>query len=447
MITHSEVQKIANQWGLEDHIIEKDYVMGWLLWGISKHPVLSMAWVLKGGSAIKKCYVDTHRYSQDLDFTVLPNGPWQPDELQAIFSEILSQVSQSSGIIFSTQPPTFEIRPHGESCEGKIYYTGPRGNPSPTAIKLDITHAEDLMRPQVLRYISHPYTDIFSDENQIYCYSFEELFAEKIRALEERGRPGDLYDIIYLFRRSDLNAEPGLIAEVLEFKCDFKGIAVPNLDSVQTAEKLGEISTRWEPMLGKDVGSLPPLADYWDELPAFFAWLNGEEYITELLPINNENAWEPASLSWQRGQGELLEPLRYAAVNHLLVNLGYNNEHRVVEPYSLRLTRAGNILFYAIKVKVREIRAYRLDRIESIAITHDPFKPVFRIEFTPNGRIPVPYTQRRRHYLSSRSERRYTIKCAACGKLFYRERYSTYLNAHKRDQSDVQCYGRYGYLV
>ena len=81
MIGQEEIQRVARQWQIQDYVIEKDHVLGWLLWGISQHPVLSQAWVLKGGCAIKKRYVDTHRYSQDLDFTVLPGAPWQADEL------------------------------------------------------------------------------------------------------------------------------------------------------------------------------------------------------------------------------------------------------------------------------------------------------------------------------------------------------------------------------
>jgi len=53
VITQADVQKTANHWKLEDHIIEKDYVLGWLLWGIAKHPILSKEWVLKGGMALK----------------------------------------------------------------------------------------------------------------------------------------------------------------------------------------------------------------------------------------------------------------------------------------------------------------------------------------------------------------------------------------------------------
>jgi predicted nucleotidyltransferase component of viral defense system len=109
VIGQEEIQRVARQWQIQDYVIEKDYVLGWLLWGISQHPVLSQAWVLKGGSAIKKCYVDTHRYSQDLDFTVLPGAPWQPDELRFLFNDILSRVNQEVGIDFSVQEPSAQL--------------------------------------------------------------------------------------------------------------------------------------------------------------------------------------------------------------------------------------------------------------------------------------------------------------------------------------------------
>lgn len=447
MTTHADIQRISRQWSLEDHIIEKDYVLGWLLWGIASHPVLSKTWILKGGAAIKKCYVDTHRHSQDLDFTVLPGGPSHPDELIDIFDSIIVRVSQESDIDLDVRPPRFEIRPHGKSCEGRIYYVGPRRNPNPTAAKIDITHAEDLMRPSVLRSILHPYPDSFPDDVQIYWYCLEELFAEKIRALFERVRPGDLYDIIYLFRGSDLNAEPELISEVLVHKCKFKDLPIPKISDIYHSERKKETEKRWIPMLGRAIGLLPSLDNFWRELPTFFAWLNGEDYEIELVPIGKEEAWLPATLDWKRGQNELLEPIRYAAVNRLLINLGYGGQYRFVEPYSLRHTSVGNVLFYAHKAKSRQIRSYRIDRMQSIDVTHQPFEPVFRIEFTPSGRIPVPLTRRRRRIISSWSERRYIVQCAACGKRFSRKRYGTRINPHKREDSKTRCGGRYGYLV
>lgn len=47
--------------GLTEEVVEKDYVLGWLLWGIGSHPALSEHWVFKGGTCLKKCFVETYR--------------------------------------------------------------------------------------------------------------------------------------------------------------------------------------------------------------------------------------------------------------------------------------------------------------------------------------------------------------------------------------------------
>lgn len=450
MISKSEIASVAAQWGLGDHIMEKDYALGWLLWGIAKNSVLSKMWILKGGSCIKKCYVDTHRYSQDLDFTVLPDGLWQPDDLQPIFVDLLKVVTEASRIDFEVKPPTFEVRPHGGGGEGKVYFVGPRGNPTPTSIKLDITHVEDLIRPPVLRSISHAYSDQFPDDTQVYCYSLEELFAEKLRAIGERKRPSDLYDVVYLYRRSDLNAEPDLIGEVLELKCAVKEISVPEYHGVCTPEAREEIEVRWQPMLGRGAGIIPEFDGYWHELKNLFAWLAGQEYVVELESISDDDTWEAPAIEWRQGQSEWLEPIRYAAVNRLVVDLGYGYDTRLVEPYSLRSSRAGAILFYAWKIRKGQIGAYRVDRIESIEVTRNPYEPRFPVEFTPKGRVAAPLVRRRRRLVSrwsSRSSRNYVVECSYCGKHFYREKYSLRINKHKQKDSDLRCPGRHGYLV
>lgn len=450
MITQAEIVNRAALWGIADHIIEKDYALGWLLWGIATHPILSKAWVLKGGSCIKKCHVDTHRYSQDLDFTVLPDEVWQPEELQPIFNDLLGNVSSASGINFLAQPQVFELRPHGGATMGKVYFVGPRKNSTPTSIKLDISHTEDLIHLPVLKTIAHPYSDQFPDEVKIYCYSLEELFAEKLRAIGERWSPSDVYDVVYLFRRSDLNAEPELISEILGFKCAVKEIPVPEYVVVNTPEAREGVQQRWQTMLGRGIAHIPDFDDYWQELKTVFAWLNGEEYTTELVSISEDEAWIAPSIDWQRGQSEWLEPIRYAAANRLQVILGYGRSKRLVEPYSLRVTRAGAMLFFAWKIQDRQIRSYRVDQIESIEVSKTPYKPRFPVEFTPKGRIVVPLTRRRHRFLSSwsgRSGHSYVIECASCGKRFYRNKYSLRINAHKRKGSNSRCLGRYGYLV
>jgi predicted nucleotidyltransferase component of viral defense system len=51
-------------------VVEKDYVLGWLLAGIGEHPATRDTWVFKGGTCLKKCFFETYRFSEDLDFTL-----------------------------------------------------------------------------------------------------------------------------------------------------------------------------------------------------------------------------------------------------------------------------------------------------------------------------------------------------------------------------------------
>ena len=75
MIRRAEIVDRVQRWGLREDVVEKDYVLGWVLWGIGSEPLLRETWVFKGGTCLKKCYIETYRFSEDRDFTVLENGP------------------------------------------------------------------------------------------------------------------------------------------------------------------------------------------------------------------------------------------------------------------------------------------------------------------------------------------------------------------------------------
>jgi len=59
MIIHPEIKNLVTEWGLRESIIEKDYVIGWVLWGIGSDPELSAHWAFKGGTSLKKCYIES----------------------------------------------------------------------------------------------------------------------------------------------------------------------------------------------------------------------------------------------------------------------------------------------------------------------------------------------------------------------------------------------------
>src|ERR1700735_4439156 len=70
MIDRTEILGLANELGLNARVVEKDYVLGWVLAGIARDEELSRAWLFKGGTCLKKCFFETYRFSEDLDFTV-----------------------------------------------------------------------------------------------------------------------------------------------------------------------------------------------------------------------------------------------------------------------------------------------------------------------------------------------------------------------------------------
>ena len=68
----------------------------------------------------------------------------------------------------------------------------------------------------------HPYSDKREGGIKIRCYAYEEVFGEKVRALGERARSRDLYDVINLYRHNDFQPTPSAILDVLRRKCAFK---------------------------------------------------------------------------------------------------------------------------------------------------------------------------------------------------------------------------------
>ena len=384
MIPRVALQERAAEWGLTEEVVEKDYVLGWLLWGIGSASPLRDHWIFKGGTCLKKCFIETYRFSEDLDFTVLDGGPLEPDDLLPVLSEMLDSVEQETGISLLNRPPTVRMRRGGRSAEGRIYYAGPRGAPMEAKVKLDLTYDEAVVEPTVRREIAHPYDDTLPEDAAVRCYAFPEVFAEKLRALGERTRPRDLYDVVNLFRHADLHDDRDLVRSILVEKCAYKEVPLPTLQAVTATQKAGELRADWQPMLGHQLPALPPVSEFMNALEEVFAWLEGAP-APQLQPVPGgheeiDSDWvAPPTMSRWPDRAPL-EPIRFAGANRLLVELGYQGSTRLIEPYALRRSKAGKLLVYAIKANTGEVRAYRVDRIESVQVTDIAFEPRYAIE-------------------------------------------------------------------
>lgn len=222
MISQRELAALRAEWSLGQDVIEKDYVLGWMLSGIAQNAELAHTWVFKGGTCLRKCYYETYRFSEDLDFTIIEGGPEEPADLVRIFADVATWVRDASGIDLVVDERSFRRARNkrgNATTLGKIAYRGPNGSPSMPKVKLDLTSDELLVAPPVLRPIGHPYRDVLP-QARVLSYSIAELFGEKLRALAERCRPRDLYDVVHLHRHPDLIGRADPVRHALERKAN-----------------------------------------------------------------------------------------------------------------------------------------------------------------------------------------------------------------------------------
>ena len=185
MIDRREILETATRMSLRPHVVEKDYVLGWMLAGIGAHPALSDNWLFKGGTCLKKCFFETYRFSEDLDFTLTDAAHLDEAFLKQTFAEIGEWIYERTGIEIPSDLQTFDIytNPRGTfSCQGKVSYRGPVATRDLPRIKLDLTADERIVLAPVRVPVFHPYSDAPAEGIKVLAYAYEELFGEKTRA-------------------------------------------------------------------------------------------------------------------------------------------------------------------------------------------------------------------------------------------------------------------------
>ena len=386
MINKKEILKLTESFNLRVDIVEKDYVLGWFLAGISAQKNLFQNLIFKGGTCLKKCHLETYRLSEDLDYTVLDKKYVDEDFLISSFETVSDWVYENSDIEMPKNLISFKKYKNKKgiiSVRGKIGFRGPllqkRNLPK---IQLDLTANEILVLKPVKLKVHHPYSDEPKRGITAYCYSYVEAFAEKIRALTERARPRDLYDIVCLFRNKSLLLDHELLLSVLKKKCDHKRMDMPNFKSIKAHEQIDELDTEWESMLAHQLPLLPSLKIFWRELPSFFEWLNNRKDTEKSLKgiTKDGKLWESGRMKNIYSTNFILEKIKFSALNRLCVELLYEDKKATIEPYSFRKNKEGHILLYGCHHSTKKIDSFKVEGIQSLDITEEPFTPKAVVE-------------------------------------------------------------------
>jgi predicted nucleotidyltransferase component of viral defense system len=249
MIKPGEIQQQARAIGVRDQQIEKDYILSWILFGISKHELLSKALVFKGGTVLKKVYFEDYRFSEDLDFTLLTSETTN-EQIFEWFKEVFEFVREEANI-------PLDIIENNEYEDGGINfyisYIGPLGGQGNNKrVKVDISRNEQLVFGPAMNDVFIGYSDL--EEHQLPCYTLEEVLVEKMRSVMQRMQARDFYDIWYLLEEHGMDVE--FYLNEFETKCKSKNVLHTDFLKKLT-ERLPQYKARWQSSMMEQIKDLP----------------------------------------------------------------------------------------------------------------------------------------------------------------------------------------------
>jgi len=249
MIKPGEIQKKAREVQVRDQQIEKDYILSWILNGVSQHKQLSKLIVFKGGTVLKKVYFSDYRFSEDLDFTLL-NNDISNEQIFEWFNETFEYVKEEANI-------PLEIIDNNEHEDGGINfyisYVGPLGGfGNNKKVKVDISKSEKLEFEPVIKPAIIEYSD--EEEYNLLCYPLEELLVEKLRCTMQRTQPRDYYDIWYLVEVEKMEVE--YFTNEFRNKCNSKE-QNPDDFHEKLEQKLPQYKARWQKSMSDQIKDLP----------------------------------------------------------------------------------------------------------------------------------------------------------------------------------------------
>jgi predicted nucleotidyltransferase component of viral defense system len=266
----TRLQEARAQAGLPWEALERDYLLSWILGGISQVSVLRDTLVFKGGTALKKCYFGNYRFSEDLDFTAIAPVPTSTvinSAMQETCARAVKLLDPYAPVEISCERHV-ERDPHPGAQEAfDIRAQFPWHRTPQTKVMVEISIDERLLKPPVHRSVLHDYGESF--DVKLSVYAMEEIVAEKLRAilqhlrtLERRGwvrsRARDYYDLWRILNDYRDHLDFSRFADFLRDKCAIREVTFTGPDSFFPDALLATVEKTWEQWLGPLVPELPP---------------------------------------------------------------------------------------------------------------------------------------------------------------------------------------------
>ena len=280
MIPKQELIKKHKEQGVPLPTIEKDYILGLILSCLYRHPLIKKDWVFKGGTCLKKIYLKEYRFSEDLDFTLKEEASVNPNEIEkqllesfAIGADLFGLMIDKDNIAISPFPDK-----QGLFIQIKIPFQSPlMVSGSLPRVKFDLSKNEVLVDSPHDSSLLHDYSDAEHVITPVQSYSMDEIFAEKCRALVERARPRDLYDVVHLYENF-YQSKGGIrnLLKIMPIKFNHKDLPFPESLLQLPLDQFEETKESWSDMLSHQINHLGDINAYIKKCGAIIDWLKAQ---------------------------------------------------------------------------------------------------------------------------------------------------------------------------
>ena len=184
-------------------MIEQDLIISRALICLYNHALLKNSLVFRGGTALNKLFIHPPaRYSEDIDFVQIKSEPIGStidairDVLQSWLGEPKRKLTERSA---------------------KLIYSYQTVDGLPAKLKIEINTTEHF---HVLPIKMEPFSvqsEWFTGSSLVATYQLEELMATKLRALYQRRKGRDLFDLWYVCQQNSINID--LMLSIFQHYC------------------------------------------------------------------------------------------------------------------------------------------------------------------------------------------------------------------------------------
>lgn len=200
MISEETIQTLTNKYQTNEINIRREYFQHLFLSYFYQQLKASQIF-FKGGTNLRILH-QSPRFSEDLDFNSVDISY---KEIETLVLDALSQMEKEN--------IKFSIKEGKPTTGGFLAIVSFEGFAEPIDIQIDISQREEEKKGEVVGVISNDYVPPYN----VVSVTEKQLVFEKIRALLERGKPRDFYDLYFLLRlRLPMPAKKDIFPKVLK---------------------------------------------------------------------------------------------------------------------------------------------------------------------------------------------------------------------------------------